>query len=321
MPTPVSLGLGGFGPSRAAMLKGPGATLVTLASTVTGSTCAINISATYGVNSSLQGAFEGFGLLQNSNAGVGNGICINGITKATFRDVAITYFSNGISASDSILINIEKCWFSFNVDGIGGFFSSNSNPNGWTIRESHFDNQQQYSIILAKPSAINIVNNDFESNGTNSGLAPNTIYILGDPVGVNQQGVNVVGNYFEGNAGSAELYIEQLSLAKGGIHNVKDNTFLRSLSAQTGGIFINNTGANTAKTVINITGNGFLDNLATGAGYQWINVTTTATTNYTFVCAGANTASLGTEINSRCGNIGVSKTMSSDANAQWVGFN
>jgi len=99
------------------------------------------------------------------------------------------------------------------------------------------------------------------------------------------------------------------------------NEFGRGTSSQTAGVTILNNGTGTAQTTVNVGGNGFTDTLLTGAGYQWLAAQTPATTNYTFSCTVPNRVNVPAEINSRCGNVGVSKTMSSDANAQWVGFN
>lgn len=321
MPPPVAIP-GGFGVAAASVLKGPGGNQVELLSNVSGSTCAIILNVTYGV--SINSAFEGFGLRQVVNGQIGSGFCLTGLAKMTFQDVRVAFFAIGFDIKDSILLNFYRIWVDGNLTGIRGIYVANSPPNGWSIRDSHFSGQALYSIYLSGigytggPSVNNIVGNDFESNGTVSGVA--TIYNQCEVSTFGGLGINIIDNYFEGNGGAGEVVIDQCGAGiRSGVHNVINNGFTRSIAGLTAGILLSNS-APTTLTTVNINGNGFTDVLLTGAAFQWIIASAPATVNYTFICLG-NIANVAAEINSRCGAVVGGKTMTSDANAQWVGFN
>lgn len=324
MPTPVALP-SGSGWARVSNLVGPGSNLVRLKSTVTGTTCAISMTATYGTNSSLTGQMTGFGLVQNTNGGVGKGFCLTNITFANFSEVAVTGFAPAVSATDCILLNFDRMWIELNVGGIIAVYSVNSPPNGFNITNSRFGsntgNVLQFSgSTTAGAKNVRIAGNSFQSNGTAG--SSSTIFVQGDPGSFGGGGVDIIANYFEADVGAAEIQFTQASNASLiGVHNVMYNNFIRSSSNLSAGILINNNGTGSPFTVVNIGGNGFNDTLATGPSYQWIAAVTPATTNYQFGCTIPNLPSLSTEINSRCGKVAASKTLTSDANAQWIGFN
>lgn len=321
MPPPVAIP-GGFGESAASVLKGPGGNQVELLSNVSGSTCAVILNVTYGT--SINSAFEGFGLRQFINGQVGSGFCLTGLARMTFQDVRVAFFAIGFDVKDSTLLNFHRIWVDGNITGIKGVYIANTPPNKWSIMGSHFSGQVLYAIYLSGlgytggPSVNNIIDNDFQSNGTVSGIA--TIYNQCEVSAFGGLGLNIDYNYFEGNGGTGEIVIDQCGAGpRSGVHNVTNNGFTRSIAGLTAGILLTNSAATTLTTV-NINGNGFTDVLLTGAAFQWIKPSTPATVNYTFICLG-NTANVAAEINSRCGTVVGGKTMTSDANAQWVGFN
>lgn len=296
MPTPIAIGnSGGFNPARSAMLKGPGAAQVTLLSSVTSTNCAIVISATYGVNGTLEGSFSGFGVRQSANAKAGVGICATGISKATFDDVSVVQFNVGFQGVDAILINIAHCYFSVNTTHISGVIGTNSDPNAWNITDSHFDSSVNVAINLARPTLVNIRGNDFESNGT-LGTSAATIFVTHPPaIGT---GLNIEGNYFEGNQG-IEIAISQNAGTIKSVYNIFHNMFLRSLTNNVAGVLLTNNGTGAAFTNINVGGNVFYDN--TGAGSFNFLGTSAGTANYLYKCsAEPNITSPTAEINAAC---------------------
>ena len=281
MPAPIVVsGTGNFGQARAAMLQGPGSTELTLISTVAGTSCAINISAKYGENSYIGGQFSGFGLKQTTNGRVGYGICMNGITKATIRDVSIVGFSRGMSILDTILINIVESSFELNSVHINGDFGSKTNPNMWNILNSHFAVADNVAINLVGPQAIVIQGNDFESNGQVALTNATTISIYAFNQATTHP-ADIIGNYFEDNRGT-DLYLAQNGFAAKQVYNVIGNTFARTSSYQVSGITIANGGGASAHTMVNLAGNSFFDALASGV--LWFQ-TSAATANYLWNCS------------------------------------
>lgn len=297
MPTPqIVSNVGNFGQSRAAMLVGPGATELTLLSTVTGTSCAVTISATYGTNSYLAGVFQGVGLKQSTNAKAGYGWCLRGITKAQFRDISASQFLRGVDATDAILVTISESNFSQNTNHIVAQKGTISEPNGWSILTTHFETSANYGIYLLAGQQNNIRFNDFESNGS-AGASARSIYVSQLNQGANLL-ANIDGNYFEGNQGY-ELEIDQSSFNVKAIVNFTSNTLGKNNAGQLGGILATNTGSAAAHTTVNLAGNSFLDALA--SGMIWFQ-TSTGTANVLWNCGGqwVNEFSPTTNVNATC---------------------
>lgn len=321
MPTPVaSTYVSGFGEARAAMLHGPGSSQVMLVSTVTGTTCAVNISATYGTNSSLVGKMFGFGVVQSATNQTGTGLCLSGITKLTFEDVLVNYFATGINANDTILLNIEKSWFAANTVAISGQQVSNSAPNGWNIRASHFSNNQLFTIRIAQPCLVNIDGgNDFESNGT-TGSSGITIFVNGFCVTSGALGVNVKDNYFEGNQG-VDLQLSQGGATVSSIHSFVGNNVARTHTTYSAGVLLVNNG--TGQTNIILGGNGLADTTGSpGTFGGWADVTSTGSLNFTYNCTQSNIVIPNSGIDFHCSGARVSGgQVVSDSNGQYIGLN
>lgn len=321
MPTPsTSVAAAG----KSALLTGPGASQVVLNSTVTGTTCAINVSATYGINSNLDGAMQGFTLQQRAQAQGGKGFCLNNITALTFRDVGFRYFSVGMQAIDSILLTFDGSRFYRNTQGATGAFSANSNPNGWNfIGGTHFIGQYKNAISLNGAGLLNVDGSEFESNGLDTGADPVTIDLIGQPGTGGPSptvGANVLNSYFEGNNG-VEVRISQNAVANTvGIYNVQNNLFTRTLATQTGGVLITNNGTGASQTTVNVGGNGFFDNLASPSGFAWLVASTPATANYLFNCATSNRADIAAEMPVGCRNATAGTMLASDILGQYIGY-
>ena len=320
MPAPIVIGLGSdFGAARTSMLHGPASNQVMLVSTVTGTTCAITITAaSYGTNSSLAGKFSSFGVTQVAQNQAGNGICLNNITKATFEDVSISYFATGFNANDTSLLNIEKSWFEHSLVQISGQQVSNTGPNAWNIKNNHFSSSGLYSIRLTAPNLVNIEGNDFESDGTPSGTSGITIYVPSVSASFPSVGINIVRNYFEGNTGTEIWITPQASSLS--VHNVVGNIFARTLTNLSNGVVLAN--ALGSQTNVNVGGNSFLDTTGIPGTFKWLQVTNSATFNYTFDCSQQNNTNTPAEIDSHCSGARIAGgTVKSDVNGTYIGLN
>lgn len=310
MPTPTGMG-------KSAFLKGAGSSITKLISTASGTNCAITITATYGVNDYLNGAFQGFTLERSALDQTGRGLCFNGIGQTTLRDVTAQYFDIGMYAIDNILLLVTESRFFQNNIGISAATSAHSDPNGWTIQNGHFVNNKKNAISFSGASQLNILNSEFESNGSNSGASPATIDLIGpNPTGT-LVGANIVGNYFEANEG-VEIRIKQNGVSIPAVYNVNNNLFARNLTTLTGGVLIVNDAAG-GFTTVNVGGNSFTDGTGVSAGFSWLAAQTPATTNYLFNCTVSNRVDVSAEMPTACQNSAAASVLVSDASNQYIG--
>jgi hypothetical protein len=240
------------------LLVGDGPKTVALYSTVAGTTCAITVSASYGVNSSIYGTMGGFALVQNAGTHIGYGICLNQLTAFNLDGLLVTGFARGISAVDVIDLNVTRPYLFSNGYNIYGTIASYSNPNNWTIANGIFAYADTNTIYLVGPATIDIKGNDIEFNGVVPSATYSTIYINGNPVD-GQTGVTVEDNYFESNQGLAEVYITDPGTTYNGVHDVRSNLFHRNYNALTNQVFVNNAASGSFITQVDVKNNALTD--------------------------------------------------------------
>lgn len=309
-PTPTGMGKSSF-------LTGSGASVTKLVSTASGTSCAITITATYGVNDYLNGAFQGFTVERLAQDQTGRGICLNGIAQTTFRDVTVQRFDIGLYATDNILIGVYESRFFQNNNAISAASAGNAPPAGWNIEDNHFVNNRKSTIVLGGAGLINIQNNEFESNGTSAaGFATVDLTELA-AFGGSVIGLNYVGNYMEANEG-LEVRIDKNGGLSDSIHNINNNLFGRSTANLIGGILVINSGAS-AFTLVNVGGNSFTDG-GIGGTFSWLAAQTPATANYTFNCSVANRNDRAATLPTACQNSAADSVMISDSSNQYVGL-
>lgn len=308
-PTPTGMGKGSF-------LTGPGASILKLVSTVTGTNCAITINVTYGVNAYLNGAFQGFTLQQSALNQTGRGICVNGVAQTIFKDVTVQYFDIGMYATDTILTSLLESRFYQNNTALSAAIVSSSAPNGWAIQNSHFVGNKQSTIILNNPGLVNIFNNEFESNGGLTSAFATIDVVEGAVSGGAVVGINVAGNYFEDNRGR-EVRLNKNGGLTNTIHSVNNNLFGRSTALLLGAVLIINDNAS-AFTTVNVGGNSFTDGI--GGSFSWIAAQTPATTNYTFNCSVSNRNDNAAAMPVACRNSAANLAVISDSSNQYIGL-
>ncbi len=274
-PTPTSGNIG-----NRASIAGPGEGVVELNSTVTGSNCAIILSATYGTNGSYNDTFRGFSLLGTAYGG--NGICLTNITHASFEHIWIGIFNIGVYAKDSIDISwIEDTWDGFTDAAVDAIYGSNSYPNAWTFIDPHVFFATNYGLIFQNPTDLNIVGGDWENNNISGTAGDASIYINGNPLN-GSKGLTLTGGYFSANAGSADIFIADGGAAISGVHTINGAEFDRPSNTQyvAYNVFINNAGTGT--TILNIHGNGFagFNSYVPSASRPYVTELTPGGTNY-----------------------------------------
>ena len=240
-------------------LVGDGPNSVTLVSTVTGTACAITITTPFTTNQPT-GEMGGFGLTQTSNAGVGDGNCLNQVTNLSIRNVLISGFSSGLLTVDTINLHVKDSIFSSNVVHILGTSGSNSRSNAWTIESNSFNFAATSAIFINNGAMINIVNNTFEKQrGTNLAehsrdhSPPEDLPIDGF------FGARIEGNYFE-DGQETEITISAVSGSTAqASYTIASNLFVRSNNTEDQIIFLSNPATTTMLISINLMGNSFFD--------------------------------------------------------------
>ena len=247
---------GGSLPPSASFLVGDGPGSVILESTVTGTTCAITMNGPF--NQIQVGAMGGFSLVQISAGLVGSGICLNGVTKLNIDNIYISGFNVGILATDVIDFHLSNSTFyteTFHVEGVS---TGLTRPNAWNLSDNIFAFAADAAVFLVHPAMVNILNNNFELNGTNLSLSPATIIVSGFPIDGNI-GVNIQGNYFEGGQ-NYEIVLQALSGDTGNASFIISNNFFgRNSNNEITPIELQNAASAVNLMAVTVNGTGFLD--------------------------------------------------------------
>lgn len=262
-----------------------------LQSTVTGTTCAINLQGTYGTSSYGGNAMGAWNLTSANNAGYG--LCINQITYLNTLPFTIQNFTYQIYSLDSIRINLNHPVLLGGQQGINAGYSSNSHPNNWNIFNPWMGNQSQAGIVAVSPADFDIFGGDFEGINTGNNTGYCTIMINGNPnEGV--KGLSVFGGYYQINGGTADFCITQNASGVGsgaGVHSIMgveqsriSSTTYVNHAVQ---LFNNNSGAQTA---ISLHGNGFSDlgSYVPNSGRQFLYVLNQSYANWRITDIGDN---------------------------------
>ena len=281
-PTPTSGETG----NRSAII-GAGEGITTLLTTVTGSTCAITITATYGINGDYNARFQGW-RLQGQGATQGKGICLTQITNIAFQDTWIDSFNYGVYAIDTIRVSwIDGTWNNIGLAGVDGLPVAYSRPNAWTFINPHIYFNATYGIIMDHPADLTILGGDYENNGQTGLPYAAPILINGNPID-GTGGLTLVGGDFEGNGGAADIQIIDGGSVYNGVHNISGAQFSRFSTTQyvNSNIYLTNTGTGT--TIINVNGNGFqgYSPYIPNSGRSYVAAFTPAATSYSINLVG-----------------------------------
>ena len=145
--------------------------------------------------------------------------------KLNIDNIYISGFNVGILATDVIAIfHLSNSTFyteTFHVEGVS---TGLTRPNSWNLSDNIFAFAADAAVFLVHPAMVNILNNNFELNGTNLSLSPATIIVSGFPIDGNI-GVNIQGNYFEGGQ-NYEIVLQALSGDTGNASFIISNNFL-----------------------------------------------------------------------------------------------
>jgi len=284
-------------------LTGNGGT--NLESTVTGTTCAINLQGTYGTSSYGGNALGGWNLTSINNAGYG--LCINQITYLNTIPFTIQNFTYQIYSLDSIRINLNHPVLEGGQQAINAGYGSNSHPNNWTIINPWVGAQSQAGFVISSPADFDLFGGDFEGINSSNNTAYCTIMINGNPnEGV--KGLSVFGGYYQINGGTADFCITQNASGVGsgaGVHSIvgveqariSSTTYVNHALQ----LFNNNSGA---QTLISLHGNSFSDlgSYVPNSGRQFIYVSNSVYGDWKITDIGDNRFSTASEMGTLFGN-------------------
>ena len=312
MPAVASRGIG-VGPPVASALIGNGPNSVELISTATGTNCAIAITETYASYQPnlVMGGFalvSATGNTQPTPTSGGYGICITNTTQWTLTNVWVGYFGKGLFAEDSINITVRDSVFESNGNNVYAQKVTNTNPNVYRFASDRFARASQYAIFINHGTSIVVEDCTFEQNGTNSGLAPTTIYLFGNSVNGMFRS-RIKGNYTELDGGPFVTYQSISGDTIPAVDDFQDNNVLQMTPVHE----IEIAAGASVNQYINVQSNGFYSNQTPPNS-----IFSTSGANWQVYCLG-NSYTNSSDMPTKCQVPGASATWSMDTSAQYGG--
>lgn len=275
----------------------------TLKSTVTGTTCAINVAATIGQPNFGGTGWGGWALWSINNAGFG--LCLNAVSHFTSQSFSIINFTFQIYALDTFTITLNRPILENGQHGIYANYNALSYPNDWNINQGYVSGQTQDGLLIYSPADFNIRGGDYESINVANTAGYCTINVQGNPVN-GTKGLSIFGGYFQDNGGNGDVCFTQNASGNGsgpGVHSITGVEFGRISSSTyvTHEIVLSN-GNSAAQTVVSMHGNSFnnFNSYVTSSARAFWVVSSPSTANYKLVGWGDNRFGNATEAPGDC---------------------
>lgn len=263
----------------------------TIKSTVTGTTCAINVAATIGQPNFGGTGWGGWALWSLNNAGFG--LCLNAVSHFTSNSFSIINFAYQIYALDTFTVTMNRPILENGQHGIYANYNALSYPNDWNINQGYVSGQTQDGLLIYSPSDFNLHGGDYEGINTANTGGFCTINIQGNPVN-GTKGLAIFGGYFQDNGGNGDICITQNASGNGsgpGVHSITGVEFGRisNTTYVTHEVVLAN-GNSGATTVVSMHGNSFnnFNSYVVSAARAFWAVSAPATANYKLVGWGDN---------------------------------
>ena len=289
MPAPTNGSLG----NRSALYgDGQMNTVLQAASGTGAGNCAINITASLNVNSLVGNNFRNF-RLQGPDAGAGHGygICVTGVNGVAVSYVWLDSLSYGVYGVNSQYVTLDHLVFNIMGNyglraqcGSGGTVTC---PDGWHLIAPRVAFNDIYGFVFDSASETLIEGGVYQGNQQH-GSATAVITMNGNPVdGVH--GLTLIGGYFSGNAGLADVAIKPYPgygpTNLNGSHAIIGAEFQRAGTTvfDTNNVTLQN-GGSTGMTTVSISASSFqgFGAYVPTAARPYIGVTSPATANFTF---------------------------------------
>nr|WP_279196062.1 hypothetical protein [Ralstonia mannitolilytica] len=155
---------------------------------------------------------EGFRIQRKDQASeFGYGLTINNMVNVTLRGIDCFRLATGVIINDCNAVLVDDCTFSYNNLGFSANYVNTSTPNAVKLTNCVMNSNITGAISIIGGVVNSIIGCVLEQNGiTDAGgttYNAQTIYIrTNNPVNTNFfAALTMIGNYMEGNAGSADL--------------------------------------------------------------------------------------------------------------------
>ena len=202
---------------------GPGSTIIRVVGNITG------LRVLTAVGKAKHGNFM---IMQDNEAlRQGIGLMIDQTAGQIVENVVSHGFTTGAINRDSFSNLFIGCDFQYNTKGFVGdrVESFGAYPNDINFIGSRFIHNYERAGEFNHPCILNFRGGTVEQNGQNTSNHGG-IYITGSPRN-GSFGTNIDGVYFEGNAGSADVWIDNTG-GDIGLHRIKGCTFNRTSAAR-----------------------------------------------------------------------------------------
>lgn len=172
--------------------------------------------------------YHDFAIIRPGAPRTGTGIRITdtgGIGYLTFEQISISGFSVGLDSINGLSVWVLQSIIDHNTIGIRAVQSGiGSYPNAWAIRDTVMSANTSFAISFANAASLIVENLDCESNGTMAQVS-GCIHMNGNPVN-GSQGLVSTGGYYQGNKGTADIYINDGG-GTDGTHTIIGGEFAR----------------------------------------------------------------------------------------------
>lgn len=275
----------------------------TIKSTVTGTTCAISVTAAASSPNFGGQDWGGWALWSLNNAGYG--LCLNGVSHFTANPLAILNFTYQIFAVDTISTTFNRPELLNGQRALYATIGTVSYPNEWNLNQPYISGQTADGILLFSPADFNIRGGDLEAINVANASGFCSVNVSGNPVN-GTKGLSIFGGYYQDNGGNGDVCITQNATGAGsgpGVHSINGVEFGRisSTTFVTHEIVLAN-GNSAAQTVVSMHGNSFnnFNSYVVSAARSFWLVSTPATANYKLVGWGDNRFGNATEAPGDC---------------------
>lgn len=195
---------------------------------------------------------QGMGFSGPSNLTGSVGLKLDTVAFTSVRDVQIAFFDVGMIGTDILSSSVENTRLYSN--NMGCQFDSPASPivsapNAMAFRSVVITTNHTYGCLISHGSSVNFFGGSVENNGLNQTAQSTSAWGLKITDGgqLAGQGLNVFGTYFEGNNGSADIWIHQTGNI--GNHSITGANFLRGYLTlfANNDVYVDGTAATTVK--------------------------------------------------------------------------
>lgn len=204
--SPLVLDLSAPGEVLRVSLRGDGAGASIIERAGWSSSTVLQIKGGTGAGLETRAYLKSLGLVAAGKTGAG--LDADNLAYFHIEDVSVQGFATGIALSDVLSAQIESVEISDNAAGVYAARTDTAYPNAITIVSAVIANNSSYGIQVAGPSTLTMIGGTVEGNGV-GGSGTRWGVKLDSSGYEGAVGANLIGVYFEGNEGAADLWLDQ----------------------------------------------------------------------------------------------------------------